>query len=315
MLEVGSSLAHPEKGAPEPWGGRRRERDIWRRLVTSGAPAGTSGARRRALIAAYLGIAAVMLAVAGVNVLTEVDDARRLGHVYSVLEVGVWELSSVVAGLAAAAVAYWALAIAPIDRRRPMRTIATHALASLVFSAVHIGGMVALRVAVYAAAGSAYRFGISEIPYEYRKDVLSYAGLVAAFWAAQRWLGDGGGAAAARAAVEVVTFDIEDGGSLIRAPVREILAARAAGNYVEFVLADGRRPLMRAALGKIEASLAPYGFVRTHRSWIVNGERVRVIEAAGSGDFRVEIDGGVSAPVSRRFPEALKQLRDGGSSG
>ena len=48
---------------------------------------------------------------------------------------------------------------------------------------------------------------------------------------------DGGGDRAAAPA----TFDIRDGASLLRIPTSEILAARAAGNYVEFLIADARR--------------------------------------------------------------------------
>jgi len=108
------------------------------------------------------------------------------------------------------------------------------------------------------------------------------------------------------------TFDIRDGGAMIRAPVGEILAARAAGNYVEFVLADGRRPLMRASMAGVEAALAAHGFLRTHRSWLVNATRVRALVPAGSGDFRLDLDGGVSAPLSRRYPAALARVRAGG---
>jgi DNA-binding LytR/AlgR family response regulator len=96
--------------------------------------------------------------------------------------------------------------------------------------------------------------------------------------------------------------------------VGEILAARGAGNYVEFALEDGRRPLMRAALSAVETQLAPHGFVRTHRSWLVNAARVRALTAAGSGDFRLDLGGGLTAPLSRRYPAALSRLRgDGGA--
>ena len=37
------------------------------------------------------------------------------------------------------------------------------------------------------------------------------------------------------------TFDIRGGASILRVPVGEILAVRAAGNYGEFALEDGRR--------------------------------------------------------------------------
>jgi len=66
---------------------------------------------------------------------------------------------------------------------------------------------------------------------------------------------------------------------------------------------------MRASMAQIEAALAGAGFVRTHRSWLVNAACVRALTAAGSGDFRLELAGGVTAPLSRRYPEALARLR------
>ena len=86
------------------------------------------------------------------------------------------------------------------------------------------------------------------------------------------------------------------------------MAVRSAGNYAEFLLADGRRPLMRTPLAALEARLAPLGFVRTHRSWLVNAARVTGVKPEGSGDYAVELDE-VEAPLSRRFREALAILR------
>ena len=53
----------------------------------------------------------------------------------------------------------------------------------------------------------------------------------------------------------------------------EVLAIVSAGNYVEFVLRDGRRLLMRSSLSALEGELGPRGFLRTHRSWLVNAEQ------------------------------------------
>jgi DNA-binding LytR/AlgR family response regulator len=105
------------------------------------------------------------------------------------------------------------------------------------------------------------------------------------------------------------TFDIRDGATLLRAPVAEIVAVKAAGNYVEFALQDGRRPLMRVSMARVEAALAPHGFVRTHRSWLVNPGRVRELSATGSGDFRIDLGDALTAPASRRYPQALARLR------
>jgi DNA-binding LytR/AlgR family response regulator len=58
----------------------------------------------------------------------------------------------------------------------------------------------------------------------------------------------------------------------------------------------------------VEQELAPRGFVRTHRSWLVNVGKVTTLKPEGSGDYTVEL-GKQSVPVSRRFPDALAKLR------
>lgn len=94
----------------------------------------------------------------------------------------------------------------------------------------------------------------------------------------------------------------------MRTPIADIVAVRSAANYSEFLLADGRRPMMRIALGAVEARLAPRGFVRTHRSWLVNAARVSGLRPQGSGDYAVEL-GALEVPLSRRFRAALESLR------
>ena len=88
---------------------------------------------------------------------------------------------------------------------------------------------------------------------------------------------------------QTLTFDIRDGAKFTRVRLDELLAIASAGNYVEFVLRDGRRLLMRSPLTSLEAELAPRGFLRTHRSWIVNAKQVTALKPEGSGDYSVDL--------------------------
>ena len=84
---------------------------------------------------------------------------------------------------------------------------------------------------------------------------------------------------------------------------------RAAGNYVE-VFRIGEKPLMlRATLAEVEARLAASGLARVHRSWLIALAQVQAITASGSGDFRARLRGGIEAPVSRRYKDAIQHLR------
>lgn len=178
------------------------------------------------------------------------------------------------------------------------------------FSGAHVALMTSMRVLLWDVAGGRYSWAaLGDFPYEYRKDALAYVVIAGIFWIATRTAPAVAPSPPASAAPAPATFDIRDATTILRVPVGEIIAALAARNYVEFVLQDGRRPLMRASIAQIEATLAPAGFVRTHRSWLVNAERVRGLSAAGSGDFRIDLGCGLTAPLSRRYPAALARLK------
>ena len=292
---------------PEAWADRRARGDGAAGRGTSGAFSGTSGFALT--LGAWALAAALMGLVTFVNVMTILDDARRRGlHMPLALPLTL-EVTSAVAALASLVIVVIALRIAPPGRGPWWRTLAVHAVGTLAFSVAHVTLMTLLRTAVFALAGHHYDFSFSELPYEYRKDLLSYLVIGGIFWLVARERERRLVPAAAAAAVGPATFDIRDGASILRVPVREILAAQAAGNYVEFALEDGRRPLMRASMRQAEAALAPHGFLRTHRSWLVNSARVRALTAAGSGDFKLDLGCGLTAPLSRRYPEALSRLR------
>ena len=71
----------------------------------------------------------------------------------------------------------WALDRWPLHWGQLRRHLPWHLLASAVCCVVHVGGMVALRQAVYAARGRHYNFGpwLDGLGYEALKDVRSYA--------------------------------------------------------------------------------------------------------------------------------------------
>lgn len=272
--------------------------------MTSGEPGGTSGA----WLAAGL-MAAIVLAVTTQNIFSQWHDDSGLAP----WEPVVWEYSSALAFLPCLLVPWLAARLEPPGRRW-LRLLPIHALGSLAFSALHVGLFLLLRQAAYAVAGRSYAFAPS-LPgflYEYRKDLLAYGGAVALFWLMPKLL-------ARRTTTTTTTvpapasaeppFEVKDGSRLLFVPRAEIVAISSAGNYVEVLLADGRRPLTRMTLAQAEAALAESGFVRVHRSWLVNAARVRSLTPEGSGDYALELEGGVTAPLSRRFPQALERLR------
>ncbi len=274
------------------------------------------------------GISALVLAgIIAVNINTVIHDAvARYG--LPAWKVVTWEASSGAVFLVCAPLPLLALWCAPPGRGRWPRFLGVHAAASLVFSVMHVAGMIGLRTLVYRHMGESYSFGdaLSEFLYEYRKDMAAYALIVAIGWVSLRL--DRAGAAqeqllvpgAAPAAADDL-LEIRDGSRLVVARLDEIVCAHAEGNYVAFILADGRKPLMRTTLTAMEQRLADGAglmqaeassgdrFVRTHRSWLVNLRHVRESEPTGTGDFMMRMTDGSAVPLSRRYGAAVQLIR------
>jgi len=290
----------------EPGDGTRRTGDIWQWLGLSGDLQGTGGTSRRTFRYAYAGAA---LIVAMINILNVISAEHDMPHL-NPLEPLIWEGSSWLTLMAFFWIVWLAWRLAPL-RVRPRWLLLIHIPAALVFSLAHVSGFVALRVLAYRALGGQYHVGHfwAQFVYELRKDSFGYLMFLAGFALIEHLLRQ----QLPAPGQAPTTFDIRDGAKLTRVPLSDILAITSAGNYVEFALADGRRLLMRSPLSAVESDLSGRGFVRTHRSWLVNEAAVTGLEPEGSGDYGVAL-GSLTAPLSRRFPAALARLRGGKSA-
>ncbi|PTN54224.1 LytTR family transcriptional regulator [Stenotrophomonas panacihumi] len=251
------------------------------------------------------------------NAATGLMDAQRDGLPIAAWQLLTWELSSVGISLALLPLVLAACARWPLHADNWRRRLPLYLLGSVVWSVLHVAGMVAVRKAVYALLGDHYDFGDIWVRwgYEYLKDVRTFALLVitshAAAWFGRRLQG------------EARLFDLPDEGPplepverperfLVRKLGRDFLVAaadiewlQAAGNYVNLHLRGHDYPL-RSTLAGIEARLDPAVFVRVHRSYLVNLGRVVSIEPQDSGDASVHMDDGSVLPCSRRYLPALR---------
>ncbi|WP_269716763.1 LytTR family DNA-binding domain-containing protein [Caulobacter sp. NIBR2454] len=254
-----------------------------------------SGEDRRDLLIGWLIATAAVWATTTVNVFSTADDAK-----IDLIWPAIWEYTSAVSNMIAMLIVWAAVRWSVMRRRTGPQLLAVHAVGALAYSIPHVAIFVGLRELIYGALGRTYEFGpLTRYFYELRKDIIGYAILSGIFWGVMVLRRRSATATAAS------TFDIMDGSRLVRVEVADILAITAAGNYAEFILSDGRRPLMRSSLAALEEKL---GFTRTHRSWLVNPTRVTGLRPDGSGDYTVEL-GALEAPLSRRFPEATARLR------
>jgi|SRR5579863_1866604 len=89
--------------------------------------------------------------------------------------------------------------------------------------------------------------------------------------------------------------------------VAEIDWVEADGDYVS-VHAGAKSWLLRETIAAAEARLALSGFVRIHRSTLVNINRVRELLPLSKGEFTVVLLGGTELKLSRNYRFALERL-------
>ena len=269
----------------------------------SGDAIGTGGCLRRTLFYSY-GVALTLVGlIVTLNVLTVVHGMPHLGW----LEPIIWEGSSWLSFAVVFPLMWIAYRLAP-PNVRPRWWLAIHIPGAVIWSFAHVMGFIALRKFAYWTLGSHYDFGDfwPNVLYELRKDSFGYVMFIAGCALIERLLRQ---QQLIQTPGQSLTFDIRDGAKLTRVRLSDILAITSAGNYVEFALQDGRRLLMRSPLSALESDLEGRGFVRTHRSWLVNSARVTALKPEGSGDYEISL-GGLDVPLSRRFKAALTKLRE-----
>ncbi|MCE0768683.1 LytTR family transcriptional regulator DNA-binding domain-containing protein [Pseudonocardia kujensis] len=89
----------------------------------------------------------------------------------------------------------------------------------------------------------------------------------------------------------------------------EVCLAEADGNEVWLSTDEGRLRAASAGLDRLDEELADAGFLRVHRRYVVNLERVREVERGDKGELSLVLDGssGVRVPVSRRNAPAVRR--------
>jgi hypothetical protein len=312
MEQASQAPVHP---ARDEW---RLRRDEWLGLGPGGSQLGSRG--RVSIRAIYVGIAAIVVVSCLVNAFSAAYDLARLGRPHRYWEPFVWEASSAVVVIALLALPRYAAILAGSIARRPLRAGILGLGLALLFSAVHICGMVLLRMSVYAALGGSYSFNwsVAEVLYELRKDLLGFTTLAIVFWLAERAFGvSGRGVSTRDATVDAPAGEafaelpsstelwLRDGRTSILVDAREVLWVASAGNYVEYAVASGRRHLIRSTLQAEEARLSALGIARIHRTRLINLKRVVAISGRPSGDFELRLDTGETIVGSRRYRGAV----------
>lgn len=261
-----------------------------------------------------------------------VIDVREAGRPIPTWQPVAWEVSSHLALLALVPVVIAFERRFPLTRSTWQRNWVWHLLGSVVFSVAHVALMVGLRKIVYAWAGSSYEFGdwLAKWPYEFLKDARTYALFLLAIMGYRLFMLrlqgearvlDPPEAAAAQATLQPEASSEVPAAAespqrpdrfLVRKLRREFLIGaneidwlQAQGNYVGLRV-NGHDYLLRATLTDFLTQLDPARYVRVHRSYAANLDRIAEIEPLDGGDARLHMRDGTHIPCSRRYRPALR---------
>ena len=206
----------------------------------------------------------------------------------------------------------------PIDAGRRGRNVAAYLAGSVLFAAGHYLLILIFRISVFYFSGRRYGVADSHLDnfvFEYQKDIKIYLSMVAIVIAYRYWRDhsakpapssgappekDKSGGQNPRLVVQSGT-----GERILKADQIDYL--QAARNYVS-VHSEGHEYILRETLSSLHARLHAADFVRTHRSYLVNMEKVREIRPAASGAWRVILSSGAEIPLSRTYRDPFKAL-------
>ena len=89
----------------------------------------------------------------------------------------------------------------------------------------------------------------------------------------------------------------------------DVVAVQAQGNYVS-LQRESDSYLVRESISRVAEKLKAYGFIRIHRSWLVNTTFVVEIKPYSTGNYGVRVKGGKEYAVTRTYKKNLKPLTE-----
>jgi len=96
-------------------------------------------------------------------------------------------------------------------------------------------------------------------------------------------------------------------GRILFIDLRDVFAVQAEGNYV-LLRRDAGSHLLRESISLAAQKLEPFGFVRIHRSVLVNASFVESIEPRPNGEYGLRMKGGIEYSVTRTYKKNLAFL-------
>jgi DNA-binding LytR/AlgR family response regulator len=98
-------------------------------------------------------------------------------------------------------------------------------------------------------------------------------------------------------------------GKIIFINLGDVVSIQAKGKCVS-LQRNGRSYLLRESISVVAEKLATRGFIRIHRSVLVNVSLVEEITPLSTGEYCLRVDGGKEYTVTRKYKKNLKSLAE-----
>jgi len=98
-------------------------------------------------------------------------------------------------------------------------------------------------------------------------------------------------------------------GSILLIDPGDVIAVLADGNYV-LLQQESSAYLLRELISVVAEKLEPFGFIRIHRSVLVNTAFVEEIKMYPTGEYGLLVRGGKEYTVSRTYKQNLKSIAE-----
>lgn len=213
------------------------------------------------------------------------------------------QVTSAVSVYALIPVVAWWLSRFPLSKDRLVRSFAAHVVGSMIFATAHYAMFISMRSIIYPLFGETFvlsDFWFQNLLVEYQKDVKIYLAIILTVYLYRQHR--------QRAALAVdfgETMIVQTGTGECVINQNDIEYVEGSRNYATVHTAE-RELLVRQTLSALSEELSEKGFLRTHRSYIVNLQRVREFRPSGAGKWRVVLESGRSVPVSRGYKDVVR---------
>jgi DNA-binding LytR/AlgR family response regulator len=98
-------------------------------------------------------------------------------------------------------------------------------------------------------------------------------------------------------------------GRILFISLGDVISVQAEGNYVS-LQRGSTSYLLRESISEVAEKFRPHGFIRIHRSMLVNAAFVEEIEPYSTGEYGLRMKGGQEYRVTRTYKKNLKFLAE-----